>query len=43
MVEVEPFLARCRPAHAAELAVHGDQVDQRLPGTQLVQPELLLA
>src|SRR3546814_6961231 len=40
MVDVAALAARRRAAHRAELAVDGDEIDQRTAGAQLIEPDL---
>src|SRR5690606_21681631 len=42
MIEIAPLLARRAAAAPAKLAVHGDKVDQRVPGAHRVEAALLL-
>src|SRR3546814_6365853 len=40
MVDVAALAPRRRAAHRAELAVDGDEIDQRTAGAQLIEPDL---
>src|SRR5687768_10362230 len=42
MVDVAPFRSRAGAAHAAELPLHRNEVDQRSAGSQLVEADLRL-